>query len=177
MVGMRFFLLSLSVLFATSLLACLMVCIQAGAWRGDAFPGLPSKLWVSTLLLLAVSVAFEQGRRQIRVNDLQGLRITLLLTIALGFFFLINQTRIWLTIADVQLPPTPKTLYAFSFSVLTGLHAVHVLGGFVPLAVCTVGAFHERYSSFDHAGVTYCAMYWHFLDVVWLIIVSVMLLL
>ena len=177
MVGMKFFLASLSILFLTSLLACLIVTIRAGAWRTDAAPGLPSKLWVSTLILLAISVALERGRQLIRRNHSQGLFHMLLLTIALGVSFFISQMRVWLTLDNLQLPSTARTLYLFSFGVVTGLHAVHVLGGFVPLMVCAVRAFREAYSSYDHAGVTYCAMYWHFLDAVWLVIVSVLLLL
>ncbi len=177
MVGMRFFLASLSVLFITGMTACLMVAIQAGAWRSDAVPGLPSKLWTSTLFLLAISVALEWGRHQIRQNRSQRLYWMLLLAIALAIGFLANQTRVWMSLDNIRLPSNAKTLYAFSFAVLTGLHAVHVLGGFVPLTVCTVRASRERYSSFDYAGVTYCAMYWHFLDVAWLAIVTVLLLL
>ncbi|HXG17956.1 MAG TPA: cytochrome c oxidase subunit 3 [Methylomirabilota bacterium] len=177
LLGMWVFLGSLTVLFATSLFACLLVTIQAGAWRTDAQPGLPSKLWVSTLFLLATSVVLECGRWQIRRNNRQGLFVMLLLTLGLGVAFLINQTRIWLAVAEIQLPSTPKALYQFAFGVLTGLHAVHVLGGFIPLIICIGQAFRERYSSFDHAPVTYCAMYWHFLDVMWIIIVSALLLL
>jgi cytochrome c oxidase subunit 3 len=177
MVGMKWFLTSLSVLFLTSVIACLMVTIRAGAWRSDAIPGLPSKLWVSTLILLMVSLTLERGRQQIRQNVSRGLLWMLLLTLALAIAFLVSQVRVWLTLEQVQLPSTAKTLYLFSFGVLTGLHAVHVLGGFVPLTVCSVRAWREGYSSFDHAGVTYCAMYWHFLDAVWLVIVSVILLL
>jgi cytochrome c oxidase subunit 3 len=171
------FLGSLSILFATSLFACLLVTIQAGAWRTDAHPGLPSKLWVSTLFLLATSVVLEYGRWQIRRNNQQALFAMLLMTLGLGVAFLINQTRIWLAVANIQLPSTAKALYEFSFGVLTGLHALHVLGGFIPLIICTVQASRGRYSSFDHAPVTYCAMYWHFLDVMWVVIVSALLLL
>lgn len=177
MVAMRFFLASLSVLFLTSLIACLLVTIQAGAWRSDAVPGLPSKLWVSTLFLLAISVVFEWGLHCIRRNHSQRLFHSLLLSFVLAIGFLLNQTRVWLTLEHIQLPSTAKTLYQFSFGVLTGLHAVHVLGGFVPLTICTARALHESYSSFDHVGVTYCAMYWHFLDAAWLAIVSALLLL
>lgn len=177
MVGMKFFLASLSILFLTSLLACLIVTLQAGAWRTDAVPGLPSKLWVSTLILLAISLALERGRQLIRRNNSQGLLRMLFLVIALGVIFLISQTRVWLTLDGIQLPSTARTLYLFSFGVVTGLHAVHVLGGFVPLTVCVVRASRQGYSSYDHAGVTYCAMYWHFLDAAWLVIVSVLLLL
>jgi heme/copper-type cytochrome/quinol oxidase subunit 3 len=174
--GMKWFLASLSMLFITSLGACLLVTIQAGAWHSEAVPGLASRLWVSTVILLLVSVVLERGRQQIRLNHSQGLLIMLWLALALSLAFLASQTRVWLTLEHIQLPEKAKTLYAFSFGVLTGLHAVHVLGGFVPLTVCIVRASRESYSSYDHAGITYCAMYWHFLDAVWLVLVSAILL-
>jgi len=176
MLGMKFFLASLAILFLTSLVACLIVTVRAGAWRTDAVPGLASKLWLSTLVLLAISAALERGRYLIRRNRSQGLFHMLLLGIALAVIFLASQTRVWLSLDNIQLPGAARTLYLFSFGVVTGLHAVHVLGGFVPLTLCAMRASREGYSSYDHTGVTYCAMYWHFLDAAWLVIVSVLLL-
>ena len=60
-------------------------------------------------------------------------------------------------------------LYMFTFYVLTALHALHILGGLIFLATVTAKSFAGRYSPDYHPGVTYAAMYWHFLDVVWLI--------
>jgi heme/copper-type cytochrome/quinol oxidase subunit 3 len=57
----------------------------------------------------------------------------------------------------------------FTFYLLTGLHALHVIGGMVLLGAVTAKAFAGRYSATYHPGVTYAAMYWHFLDVVWLV--------
>lgn len=177
MFAMKWFLASLSVLFLTSLIACLLVTIQAGAWHSEAVPGLASRLWVSTIILLLVSIVLERGRQQIRLNRSQGLLIMLLLALVLCLAFLASQSRVWFTLEHIQLPEKAKALYAFSFGVLTGLHAIHVLGGFVPLTICIVRAFREGYSSYDHIGITYCAMYWHFLDAVWLVLVSAILLL
>jgi cytochrome c oxidase subunit 3 len=175
---MRIFLLSLTILFASSLLACVLVAVNAGAWRSDAVPHLPSKLWVSTLVLLGVSVALECGRQFIRQNRQRWLQYMLILTTILALGFLVSQTRVWLTLADINLPSTSaKSLYAFSFAVLTGLHALHVIGGFIPLGWCLLGAYEGRYTNYNYTGITYCAMYWHFLDTVWLVIVSTILLL
>lgn len=177
MFGMWVFLGSLSILFATSLFACLLVTIRAGAWHTDAHPGLPGKLWASTLFLLVVSLAFEIGRWQIRLNRQQVLAAMLLLANMFGLGFLLNQIQVWWLVVEIALPASAKSLYQFSFGVLTGLHAVHVLGGFVPLIICTVNAVRGRYSSFDHAAVVYCTMYWHFLGLMWVLIVSALLLL
>ena len=62
-----------------------------------------------------------------------------------------------------------SSLYGFTFYMLTGLHGVQVIGGLIPLAVVTFQAFRGRYTATDHRGVTYGAMYWHFLDGMWLV--------
>ena len=60
-----------------------------------------------------------------------------------------------------------SSAYLEMFDALTGLHAVHVLGGLGPLAIVTVAAFSGRYSRKKNAAVRYTAIYWHFLAAVW----------
>jgi len=57
---------------------------------------------------------------------------------------------------------------------LTGLHAVHVIGGFVPLLVVQAKARRREYSSSNHEGVKLCAQYWDYLGVIWLILIAVL---
>ena len=64
-------------------------------------------------------------------------------------------------------------MFYFLFYFLTGLHAAHVIGGMVALAIVTANAFRGRYTATRAAGVGHCAAYWHFLDVVWLVMVAV----
>jgi cytochrome c oxidase subunit 3 len=54
--------------------------------------------------------------------------------------------------------------------VLTGTHALHVIGGLPPLAVALAKARAGRYSPQEHAGVVLCAMYWHALDAIWVVL-------
>jgi len=55
------------------------------------------------------------------------------------------------------------------------IHALHVIGGVVPLAVVTRHAHRGRYDHESHGPVTYVAMYWHFLDAVWVVMFAVLL--
>ena len=93
----------------------------------------------------------------------------------LGLSFLVMQVHNWSTLITSGV--TPKNgLYGFTFFFLTALHAVHVIGGLIPLGLVTKRAWASVYSSSRHAGVTYCAFYWHFLDAVWVIMFIVMFL-
>jgi heme/copper-type cytochrome/quinol oxidase subunit 3 len=59
-------------------------------------------------------------------------------------------------------------LYGLIF-VLILVHALHVLGGLAGLAMTTANAFRGRYDHENYVGVKNAALYWHFLDVVWII--------
>ena len=63
------------------------------------------------------------------------------------------------------------------FYALTGLHAVHVLGGLVPLMIVTVAAYQGMYGRRKNAAVRYTAIYWHFLTAVWCAVFTVVYLL
>ena len=66
------------------------------------------------------------------------------------------------------------SLYAWTFYVLTALHALHVLGGLPPMLIVTVRALRMGYGPSDHRGLVYCAMYWHFLDAVWIVLYAIL---
>ena len=172
--GMIIFLVSLGVLFAGTMAAYLIVRFSNDTWRTAEQPGLPLGLLASTALILGASVALHRAVSAIRKNNVEGLRRWLVATLVLAVAFLGGQTLNWLALVRQDLPPNSKSLYAFTFYMLTGVHALHVVGGFVPLGICVRNAYRGAYSSLSNRGVRYCAQYWHFLDVVWIVMLSVM---
>ncbi|RPJ46772.1 MAG: heme-copper oxidase subunit III, partial [Candidatus Latescibacterota bacterium] len=68
----------------------------------------------------------------------------------------------------------PSGLFGFTFYMLTGLHAAHVIGGLGALALTAARAGQGRYTPESRAGVDACAVYWHFLDVVWIVLFAVL---
>jgi cytochrome c oxidase subunit 3 len=169
---MKLFLVSLGVLFAASLAAYALVRWQAPAWPPPDAPALPAGLWFSTLLIIVASVTIQRALTAARRDRRGALVRDLALTAAIGLAFLILQGFNWLAlyrrIAAAPLPPTAR-LFPFTFYMLTALHALHVLGGLVHLEIVLVRARRGRYTARHHAGVEYAAMYWHFLDAVWII--------
>lgn len=171
--GMRWLIASLGMIFAASIVGTLWVRVHAQVWPPPGVPALPSRLWISTLLIVASSATLEWAVRGVRRDDVQRLRRGLALTLLLGVGFLLSQTVNWFLLAARAFVPTAN-LYAFTFYLLTCLHAAHVVGGVIPLSVVTTRAWRRRYSAAAHAGVTYTAMYWHFLTVVWLVLFLVL---
>jgi len=171
--GMRLFLLSLSVLFAASLVGILVVRMRAPVWPPEGSPPLPGGLWFSTLLILASSATMGLAQKRFREGRVGDVVRFLLVTDFLALLFLVNQTLNWAKILAVPLA-TKAGLFVFSFLLLTGLHALHVLGGLGALGLATTRGAKGSLSSARLAGT---ASYWHFLTVVWLVLFAVLKLL
>lgn len=164
--GLRFFLLSLTMLFAASLVGILVVRYKAAVWPPAGAPTLPKGLWASTALIFLSSWTMGRAVRHQARGESRPTTRFLLATAGLALAFIANQTHNWLAIwPGVRVQTT--ALYVFSFLLLTVLHALHVLGGLVSLAVVTAKAGKGRLSA---AGLSYAATYWHFLTGVWLVL-------
>lgn len=174
--GMILFLASLTMLFVASIMGFVVIRLRAEEWPPAGSPSLPQSLWLSTIIIILCSVFIHWAMRAAKQGNLQSLKNNLLLTLAAGIGFLIVQSVNWfsLTLADFAMT---KNLYAFNFYFLTGLHAAHVIGGIIVLAFVTRSAFVGKYSAEQHNGVEYAAMYWHFLDAVWIVLFIAILIL
>lgn len=170
--GMWLFLVTLGVLFLTSILGYLVVRLNPDPAEPfiplDA-PPLPRMLLLSTAALLASSATIHATVRAIRAGAQARASTAAGLTLLLAMAFLAVQAWAWLDLWRAELR-IDDSLYAWTFYVLTGLHAAHVVGGLVPLAIVCIRARAGRYTPEHPEGVVYCAMYWHFLDAVWLVL-------
>jgi cytochrome c oxidase subunit 3 len=172
--GLAVFLVSLGVLFIGSIVAYLAVRTGAGPAFDAARPPLPQSLRLSTALILVGSVSIQSGVHFARTNRGVRLRAALLVTLALGIAFLVSQALSWIELTRSQTTVT-SDLYGWLFYFLTGLHALHVVGGLVPLGIVTVNAFYGRYSPLRQGGIRHVAVYWHFLGVIWISLYAMLL--
>ena len=143
---------------------------QAPGWVPVPLPGI---LWFDTAVLLASSVTLEWGRARLRRGDAAGLRQGLEATAGLGGVFLLGQLMAWrqLASAEVYLSTNPHSSF---FYLLTGVHGLHLLGGLVALGVVLWRAWERCYASSDQTGVNVFALYWHFLDGLWLYVFGIL---
>jgi len=173
--GMYFFIVALSMFFAGGMVGYLVIRSTHQPWPPPGFPALPRSLWLSTMAIVACSVAIQRALRAVRSGDLPRMQYNLIVTLVLGVVFLALQIFAWLRIAEqLTLPSEAMGPYVKLFYFLTGLHAVHVLGGLGTLLVVTRRAIAGRYNAQFHPGVRYSAIYWHFLDAVWCVMFTVL---
>ncbi len=162
---------SMSVLFLATVIGFWFTRLTSPHYREPGLPDLPRGLALSTLLIAATSLCIWQAQRGIARNMLESVKRWLFAAAALASLFLLTQTANW----SAMRPPSDKnSLYIATFFLLTGVHALHVLGGFVPLGFVLYHAMRRHYSSSSHEGLSLCAQYWHFLGGVWLVLVSML---
>lgn len=159
---------SMSVLFAATIVGFWWVRIYAPHFRAPGLPDLPHGLLLSTALIALTSFGVWQAQRAIKHNRLEAVRRWLLVAAALAALFLLTQSANWFAMRP---PSDAPSLYIATFYILTGVHALHVIGGFIPLGFVVHHASRRDYSSSHHEGLSLCAQYWHYLGVVWLILV------
>jgi len=94
----------------------------------------------------------------------------LLYTLILGLAFVLFQFLGWKQLVANNIHFSGGNPSESFFYALSGLHLAHLLFGVIALAVTTFKAKKNRYSNKNHLGISLCAIYWHFLDFLWLIL-------
>jgi heme/copper-type cytochrome/quinol oxidase subunit 3 len=69
--------------------------------------------------------------------------------------------------------PAAAGVYGSSFYTMTGFHGFHVTCGVVCMAYVTIKAFRGKYTQADHRGIEVVGLYWHFVDLVWIILFTI----
>ncbi len=148
-------------MFFMALVSAYIVRKGAGTdWRALIVPRV---LWVNTAILVISSFTLSRSRRDFLRDDLQGFRHWWYVTTALGFLFLIGQLIAWrqLNAAGVYLASNPSSSF---FYVFTAAHGLHILGG---LGALLGVAFHQGRRMTLATSSNIVAMYWHFMDGLW----------
>lgn len=169
--GVILLFISMSVLFTATIVGFWWTRVYASNYRAPGLPDLPSGLLLSTLLIALTSLGIWQAQRAVKRNQLEAVQRWLLVAAALAALFLLTQTANWFSMRP---PRDANSLYIATFYLLTGVHALHVLGGFIPLGIVVHHALKRHYSSSSHEGLSLCAQYWHYLGAVWLVLVSML---
>lgn len=168
--GMWLFLIALFMLFASAMLAYIFIRLAGSRSPSRGFIHLPRLLWLSTVLVIGVSFALARSLRYLRIERQADFRRWITIALVLGAGFLIVQApAMALLLAEhrTQAPTTGVFLYGLVF-VLVLLHALHVVGGMVALVRVAVRGRHGVYDHEHYLPVRHTAMYWHFLDAIWI---------
>ena len=121
---------------------------------------------VNTAILLSSSLTMHWAQTSIKNGNRFGLKAGMLLTSLLGATFLMIQINEYVHIGFAPHDHAQGTI----FYGLTGLHGAHVFVGLSLLVMVTVRAFRGHFSPEHHHGVEVPGIYWHFVDVMWIVV-------
>ena len=180
--GMWIFLLS-EVMFFTSLIGAYVILRFANP---DHF-GLPGEVLnvpltaVNTFVLICSSVSMVKAFAALQNGDQKGLQQWLLVTILLGSSFVGVQIYEYFQLAahegfvpsaDLYAAPGGP-LYGSTFYVMTGFHGTHVTLGVLALIFVLMQARKGAYTPENVGGVEIVGLYWHFVDLVWIVLFTI----
>jgi cytochrome c oxidase subunit III len=167
LLGMLLFIISEVMVFGAFFTAYFFIRVS----QGDTWPAPGTNLPVevagmNTAILVSSSFTLHWAEQCIKKGNRFGLKAGMLLTFLLGCTFLFVQINEY---ANIGFAPQDAAQQTIFFS-LTGLHGAHVFIGLLLLLFVTVRSFRGHYSPEQHRGVEVPGIYWHFVDVMWLIV-------
>ncbi len=121
---------------------------------------------VNTAILLSSSLTLHWASVSVKNGNRFGLRAGMASTFMLGLTFLFIQINEYIHLGWAPHDSAQATV----FYALTGLHGIHVFIGLCLLLMVTTRAFRGHYSPEHHAGLEVPGIYWHFVDIMWVIV-------
>jgi cytochrome c oxidase subunit 3 len=174
LLGMLLFIISEVMVFGAFFTAYFFIRVA----QGDPWPApgtnLPVEVaGVNTAILVSSSFTIHWAETSIKRNNRFGLKAGMLTTFLLGCTFLFIQINEY---ANIGFAPQDGAQQSV-FYALTGLHGAHVFIGLLLLLFVTIRSFRGHYSPEEHRGVEVPGIYWHFVDIMWLVVYSTVYLL
>jgi cytochrome c oxidase subunit 3 len=167
LLGMFLFIASEIMLFGSFFTAYFFVRVVNGySWppHGDHLPVFVAG--VNSAILLTSSATMHWALQSIKRGHRAGLQAGLVLTFLMGATFLGTQIAEY---SRIGFAPRDNA-FATIFFCLTGLHGAHVFIGLTLLGFATIRAFRGHFSAEHHHGVEIPGIYWHFVDVMWIVV-------
>jgi cytochrome c oxidase subunit 3 len=162
-----FAMVSMSMMFA-GVTSAFVVSKSREDWMKDFH--LPTAFYFSTLAIVLCSVTMHLAKKAIEKDNRKATSNFLLLTLGLGISFVILQFKGFGQIVEAGYYFTgPESNIATTFLyVIAVLHLAHLAGGLISLLIIIYNHFKQKYNSSQLLGIELGAMYWHFLDFLWI---------
>ena len=168
--GLIVFLVVVTSLFSL-FISAYTIRMDLGDWRPLPDPNL---LWLNTGLLVLSSIALQWAHIAAGREQSKTVRNALLAGGFFAFVFVGGQLLAWQQLVDAGYYAHSNPANAFFF-LITGVHALHLLGGLVAWGRTTIKLVNRYELASIRISVELCALYWHFLLVVWVILFGLML--
>ena len=165
--GMLLFIISEIMVFGAFFTAYFFIrVVQGESWPAPGTELPVAVAGVNTAVLLSSSLTMHWTLHSAKTGNRLGLKAGILSTFLLGATFLFVQVNEYVHIGFSPQDHAQGTI----FYGLTGLHGAHVTIGLILLAFVLVRAFRGHFTPEEHRGVEVPGIYWHFVDVMWVVV-------
>jgi cytochrome c oxidase subunit III len=167
LLGMLLFIISEVMVFGAFFTAYFFIrVVQGNEWPAEGTHLPVAIAGVNTAILVSSSLTMHWAQTSIKNGNRLGLRAGMVATFLLGLTFLFIQVNEYVHIGFAPHDHAQGSV----FYGLTGLHGAHVAVGLTLLGMVTVRAFRGHFTPEHHRGVEVPGIYWHFVDVMWIIV-------
>jgi cytochrome c oxidase subunit 3 len=131
---------------------------------------LPSIAIISTAVIIASSFTMFLAQMSIKKDKLKATTLYLFLTLTLGVVFTYTQYLGWkeLTLQGIYFLGKYSNASGSFLYLIAVVHLLHLFGGLISLLITLFQSIKKRYSSEDYLGIELSAIYWHFIDLLWI---------
>jgi len=177
-VGMWLFLAALTTLFGATMFGYAAIRLTSDRSPNLHYLNFPKSLWLSTVLILSASFTLHEALVNVRRERLAKMRKFLVATLVLAAGFILVQAPSLAILLKRHAESNKHGIFLYGlvfFLIL--VHALHVVGGIIGLSTTVRHGMQGKYDHENYAGIKHAAMYWHFLDGVWIVMFFGMLIL
>lgn len=162
-----FAMVSMTMMFA-GLTSAFVVSKSRVDWLKDF--ELPSAFYYSTLVIMGCSITFHLAKKAVQKDNKSATTTFLFATLALGIFFVVLQFVGFGQIVKngYYFTGTESSITTTFLYIVTVVHLIHLAGGLISLLIIIYNDFKQKYNSTQTLGIELGAMYWHFLDFLWI---------
>ncbi len=130
---------------------------------------LPKIVFVSTAVIITSSLTMLLAQRAVKKGNLNATAAYLAATLLLGIAFFFTQIQGWkdLTAQGIYFVGKYSNASGSFLYIIALVHLFHMIGGLIALAVSLTKSLLKKYSASDYLGIELTAIYWHFLDLLW----------
>ncbi|OCB74369.1 cytochrome c oxidase subunit 3 [Flavobacterium crassostreae] len=131
---------------------------------------LPTAFYYSTLVIMISSITIHLAKKSIQKDDKSKTTLFLLSTLALGIVFVVLQFAGFRQIVEngYYFTGSESSITTTFLYIVTVVHLMHLAGGLISLLIIIYNHFKQKYNSSQTLGIELGAMYWHFLDFLWI---------
>lgn len=126
---------------------------------------------INTIILVSSSFVIHQADHAIKENKIRAVQLWFLATFVMGAIFIAGQLYEYQHLGF----GLTTNIFASTFYVLTGFHGLHVIIGLCLILAVLLRSFKlGHYTAQNHFGIAAASIYWHFVDIIWIVLFSIL---